>query len=133
MKKRVLVTIIVIVALILIWLFVRFIIGGNEDSWIKDKNGMYIKHGVPSQTPTEVLGQQESIVCALNLYQEKKNQEGMDFSSQCLGTCGDYAVDVVHVPRTSEDNLKENQCSDYPEKVKHFIELDKDGNIFRIV
>lgn len=132
MKKRVLVTIIVIVALILIWLFVRFIIGGNEDSWIKDSKGMWIKHGVPSQTPTEVLGQQEAIVCALALFQEKK-QEGMEFSSQCLGTCGDYAIDVVHVLRTSEDNLKENQCADYPENVKHFIELDKDGNIFRIV
>lgn len=132
MKKRVLITIIVIVALILIWLFVRFIIGGNEDSWIKDSKGMWIKHGVPSQIPDYVQEQQDAAVCALALFQEKK-QEGMEFSSQCLGTCGDYAIDVVHVLRTSEDNLKENQCADYPENVKHFIELDKDGNIFRIV
>lgn len=71
--------------------------------------------------------------CAKNLYEEKK-KEGINFSSQCLGTCFDYAVDVVHVPRSEEDNLPENQCKDYREgKVKHFIELDKDGRIVRIV
>jgi len=58
----------------------------------------------------------------------------MQFSSQCLGTIGDYAADIVHVPRNDEDNLAENQCEDYRRgKVNHFIELDKDGNIFRIV
>ena len=76
----------------------------------------------------------ESVVnCALNLYNEKKS-EGIVFSSQCLGSCLGYAVDIVHVPRTSEDNKVENQCEDYRNgKLKHFIELDKDGNIVRIV
>ena len=73
------------------------------------------------------------ISCALNLYNEKKS-EGIVFSSQCLGSCLGYAVDIVHVPRTSEDNKVENQCEDYRNgKLKHFIELDKDGNIVRIV
>ena len=75
----------------------------------------------------------EAVVCALQLYQQKK-AERMNFSSQCLGTCYDYAVDIVHVPRNEEDNKIENQCLDYRKgRVKHFIELDKDGSIFRIV
>jgi len=69
--------------------------------------------------------------CALDLYNNAK-KTGINFSSQCLGTCGNYAVDIVHVPRTNEDNLIENQCKDYiDKKVNHFIEIDKDGNIVR--
>ena len=76
---------------------------------------------------------QQAIECALQLYKEEKNK-GVDISSQCLGVWGDYAVDIVHVPRSSEDNLIENQCQDYRNgKVHHFIELDKNGNIVRIV
>ena len=57
----------------------------------------------------------------------------MKFSSQCLGVVGDYAVDIVHVPRTEEDNKIENQCEDFRTgKVNNFIELDKDGEIVRI-
>ena len=130
--KKLSYVIIILMSVIIILFVLRFFIGGNEDSWIKNEKGIWIKHGNPAQIPGKVLEQQDAVACALALFQEK-NQEGMDFSSQCLGTCGDYAVDVVHVPRNSEDNLKENQCSDYPEKAKHFIELDKDGNIFRIV
>jgi len=81
---------------------------------------------------------------ALRLYQEKKLQS-MQFNSQCLGVievpnddCDnsdyEYAVDIVHVPRTQEDNLAENQCEAYRNKsVSHFIELDKEGNVVRIV
>ena len=112
-----------------IFLFIRF----NEDSWIKDIKGVWIKHGSPSETPNYVIEQQEIISCSLNLYNQKKN-EGMNFSSQCLGKCDDYAVDIVHIPRISADDEIENQCSDYlNRKVNHFIELDKDGNIIRIV
>ncbi len=65
---------------------------------------------------------------------EKFNNFTEEKNSQCLGTCGDYAVDIVHVPRTEGDNLIENQCEDYKTgKVNHFIELDKNGEIVRIV
>ncbi len=81
-------------------------------------------------------GKEEITVQALALYEQKK-AEGMQFSSQCLGTVGNevkYVVDIVHVPRSSEDNLPENQCGDYRSgEVNHFIELDKDGNVVRIV
>jgi len=125
-------TLIVIVILVVVWIFVRFFIGGNEDSWIQDDRGVWIKHGVPYETPDYVIEQQDAISCAINLYDAAK--VSMEFSSQCLGTCGNFVVDIVHVPRSSEDNLVENQCEAYRNgDVTHFIELDKDGNIVKIV
>ena len=129
MKKWLAIGILIFLAVIISIVFLR----GSEDSWIKDKNGIYVKHGVPSETPTEVYEQQQAIECARGLYAQAKNS-GMQFSSQCLGTCKNYAVDIVHAPRTAEDNLIENQCEDYREgKVVHFIELDKDGEVVKIV
>ena len=102
----------------------------GEDSWIKNNKGQWIKHGNPAETPSYVLEQQQAINCALNKFEnftEEKN-------SQCLGVCGNYAVDIVHVPRIQEDNDVGNQCEDYISgKVNHFIELDKNGEVVRIV
>ena len=82
---------------------------------------------------SSVSKQRNAIDCAKKLYNQNK-LEGVEFESQCLGVCGDYAVDIVHVPRNSDDNKPENQCVAYREgDVNHFIELDKDGNIVRIV
>ncbi len=118
-----------IVVLILLLLILR----GSEDSWIKNEKGVYVKHGNPAKTPDYVLEQQEAISQAFQLYEQKKSG-GMQFSSQCLGSVLGYAVDIVHVPRSSEDNLAENKCEDYKNgEVSHFIELDKEGNIVRIV
>ena len=129
--KRTYLTIAIVVGILAIWLFIRFVLGGNEDSWIKDSRGVWIKHGNPSETPSLVLEQQQAVSCALNLYNTYEKE--LNLSSQCLGTCGNYAVDIVHVPRTSDDNLIENQCSDYNDgKVSRFIELDKYGEIVRI-
>jgi hypothetical protein len=126
------ISVVIVLMLVLIAGLLIFL-RGNEDSWIKDGRGVWIKHGNPASTPDYVLSQQEAVSCALNLYQEKKNS-GMNFSSQCLGTCGNYAVDVVHVPRSEEDNEIENQCTQYRErKVSKFIELDKEGEIVRIM
>jgi hypothetical protein len=126
---------ILIVVLLVIGFFMVFRPGG-EDSWIKDEKGEYVEHGFPSETPDYVKEQQIAIIQAKELYFQKK-QEGIEFSSQCLGTVGEeirYVVDIVHVPRNEEDDKLENQCEDYREgKVEHFIELDQEGNIFRIV
>ena len=119
------------VALIILAMFLVFRL--QEDSWIKDERGVYVKHGNPSETPDYASIQMEVIECANDLYNNSRD-EGLVFGSQCLGTCWDYAVDVVNVPRTAEDNLAENQCADYIEgKASHFVELDSDGNIIRIV
>jgi hypothetical protein len=108
------------------------VLRGDEDCWIKGANGTYVKHGNPSETPDYVQNQQDAAICALDLYHGKKS-EGMNFSSQCLGVCGNYAVDIVHVPRKAEDDKAENQCADYRDgKINYFIELDSEGNIFRI-
>jgi len=128
-KKACLAIGIVVLVLIIGWIFVRFVVGGSEDSWIKSSNGVWIKHGNPAVIPDYVLEQQETINCAVgkfDIFTESIN-------SQCLGTCGNYAVDIVHVPRNEEDDKPENQCADYRNGVvTHFIELDKNGEIVGI-
>ena len=69
MKKQYLILIIVLVLIVLFFIIFRL---RGEDSWIKDKRGVWIKHGVPFENPDYVLEQQEIINQALILYQEKK-------------------------------------------------------------
>ena len=90
---------------------------------------------VSDSVPAYIALQQRALYEAVQLYQRKK-AEGMNFSSQCLGVVAEenYVVDIVHVPRIAEDNLPENQCLEFLRgQVKHFIELDKNGNIIRVV
>jgi hypothetical protein len=132
MKKKYWYWIVGIIVLILIFIVVFRGFSG-EDDWIKNSRGVYIKHGNPASTPDYVTGQQNIINCAIGLYNNEKTKDVV-FNSQCLGKCSDYSVDVVNVPRTSEDNLVENQCSDFRNGVtKHFIELDKNGEVVRVV
>lgn len=120
---------IIIVALLMLTI-IFLVLRGNEDNWIKDSRGVWIKHGNPSETPNAVLQQQEAINCSL----EKFDNFTEEINSQCLGVCGNYAVDIVHVPRTGEDNLIENQCEEYGSGgVNHFIELNRNGDIVRII
>jgi hypothetical protein len=119
-------------AIILIVIFGMFLIlRGNEDSWIKNSMGVYIKHGNPSKTPIYVKEQQDAINCAKDLYSQAKNN-GIVFNSQCLGACSNYSVDIVHVPRNPEDDKLINQCKDYPRVTPDFIELDSNGVIVRV-
>lgn len=53
MNKKITIAIIVIFAIAGAWIFLRFVIGGDEDAWICD-NGQWIEHGVPSSPkPTD--------------------------------------------------------------------------------
>jgi hypothetical protein len=123
----------IIVAVFLILTVIFLVLRGNEDDWIKDSKGVWIKHGNPSETPTAVLQQQEAVNCSLEKFNSFTETEE-EINSQCLGICGDYVIDIVHVPRTAEDNLVENQCEEYRNgEVNHFIELDKKGILVRIV
>lgn len=120
------------IALILLAGLFLILLRGDEDTWIKDKNGIWIMHGNPSLIPEYVKTQQDAIACANQLYNNAKNNKTV-FNSQCLGRCSTYSVDIVNVPRNSEDNKPENQCSDFQNKITtNFIELDKNGNIVRI-
>ncbi len=121
----------IIVLIIVALICLRLFAGGGEDNWITDEKGIYIKHGNPSQVPDYVTQQKDALACAADLYNKAK--ETIMLSSQCLGTCLDYAVDIVHVPRTDEDNKDENQCLDFKAgNVHHFIEMDKEGNVVRV-
>lgn len=118
-----------VVVLIGAFIFLRM----NEDSWIKDGKGVWTIHGNPSETPVEAREQQEAISCASSLY-AVQNMNNAVFNSQCLGTCGNYSIDIVNVPRTSADDSNANKCSDYATgKTKYFIELNHNGGIVRIV
>ena len=120
-----------IVVLILIFIVVFRGFNGRKDSWIKT-NGAWIKHGNPLNIPSYILDS-DTLQCTLNLYQSAYTIN-MQFNSQCLGACGNYSIDIVNVPRNSDDNLPENQCSEYKNSItNHFVELDKDGNIVKIV
>ena len=130
MKKSIILAIIIIILIISLTLFILRV--NKEDVWIKQPNGIYIKHGNPSSMPEEVKQQKEIINCANNLYIKAKNK--MNLSSQCLGKCESYSIDIVHNPRTEEDSLNENQCQEYKNGItKNFLELDKNGNLIRIV
>ncbi|VVB82577.1 Uncharacterised protein [uncultured archaeon] len=111
--------------------FIRFFIG-EEDSWIKDSRGVWVKHGNPAETPNYVLKQQKVISCAGYTFAQLR-PNFTNFSSQCLGACDNYSIDLVHVPRTAEDDKTENQCKEYLNgETSNFIELDNKGNIVRI-
>ena len=119
-----------IIGLVALFIIIFLIFRANEDNWIKDSRGVWIKHGNPIETPDAILEQQEIINCSLG----KFNNFSEEINSQCLGACGDYAVDIINVPRTEEDNLIENQCADYNNgTISHFIELNKKGEIVRII
>jgi len=133
MKKKtygIVVAVAVIVILVGVFVFLRW----QEDTWIRSSTGEWVKHGEPSKIPEKVEIQQEALAEAESLYLTfKENTE--KFSSDCLGTTSNgYAVDMVHVPRTGEDDLEKNQCLDYLSgEVDKFIEVDKEGNIVRVV
>ena len=97
-KKGVMMITMGIIILGIIGGFVIFILlkMPSEDSWIKDDRGVWIKHGYPISKPTSVVIQEKAIRSALELY-ERKKEEGMNFSSQCLGDIGNYVVDLIKV------------------------------------
>lgn len=110
------------------------ILRGQEDTWIKDSRGVWVKHGNPTNTPDEVSAQQTLITKAQQMYNKTKSS-GQDLSNgPCLGSINDdWVVDIVHNPRTDVDNLNQNQCTDFlAGTAHHFIELDLNGNIIRI-
>ncbi|MBU0613122.1 hypothetical protein KKB10_03840 [Patescibacteria group bacterium] len=64
MNKKTTIAVIVILAIAGAWLVLRFIIGGDEDTWICD-NGVWVEHGVPSAPkPTDLCpgGEVEQIL-----------------------------------------------------------------------
>lgn len=69
------------------------------------------------------------------LFQQRK-EKGEDLESgPCLSNAlmPNWALDIVHNPRTAEDDLAQNQCPSTVEgRAAHFVELDIKGNLVRI-
>ncbi len=81
----------------------------------------------------EVATHDSFVSCASGLYAGLARAD-VSFDSQCLGVCGNYSVDIVHVPRNAVDDLPENQCREHRENITSgFIELDREGNVVRII
>jgi len=77
---------------------------------------------------------QEAIRRAKQLF-EHIQREGRDLDTgPCLSEeiLPGWCVDIAHDPRQPEDNLAQNQCQSYRTgRVRHFVELDPDGNLIR--
>jgi len=118
---------------VIIFLVIIFVLRGSEDSWIRDSRGVWIKHGHPKDTPQKVQEQQSLIETAKSLFASAQ-MNGQNLSNgPCLGAAEDYAVDITHNPRQPVDDEEKNQCQDYINgKLKNFIELDQNGEVFRI-
>lgn len=90
-------------------------------------NNAFVKG--PSKSEIEIAINQ-----AQYFYGQKK-MRGEDLSNgPCLteSLMPDFVVDIVHNPRLPIDDLPENQCQSYREgRVKHFVELDINGNLVR--
>ena len=116
------------VGIIVLVVIVVLVLKSSGDSWlVKKGENLDVGENVADEPGS-------SFLCALELYRQA-DATGMNFSSQCLGICGDFAVDIVHNPRDDAiDNLIENQCESFRNgEVNHFIELDQEGEIVRIV
>ena len=112
-------TLVIISIVLLIVLF--FIFSKDSNSY---ENGL--------QNP-KISSQDLALLDAKLLYDEKK-LESENFTSECLGVVRGYAVDVVNSPRDSQDDLPDNQCQEFLNgEVDKFIELDREGNLVRIV
>lgn len=127
-------TIYIIILAIAIGLAVILLVRGYEDSWIKDKRGVWVKHGSPQEKPAEVTNQENLVAKALTIYLDAKKDNKDLSNGPCLGEIEtDWALDVVNDPRKDIDDLAENQCADFNSgKAKHYIELDTNGSIVKI-
>lgn len=137
MKKIYLILAGILVLFILLLIILRGLSG--EDSWIKDSDGFWIKHGNPYETPANVLEQQKLIEEALKLYHDKI-EEGVDFhvfssDKQSLGVSldGNYGFFVVWTPENGKVDMQRYSNLDETGKLKNFVLLDRDGNVVRVV
>jgi len=77
-----------------------------------------------------------SVVQKCQLKCSMAEKKGADMSpGPCLGAVeADWVCDVAHVPRTSADDLPENQCADFREgRAHHFVEVTPDCQLIREV
>ncbi len=67
-NKKIPTVIIAVIAILTIWFFIRFVVGGPEDTWIC-VDGEWVKHGAPSASmPTELCGEKPQAEKTIKLY-----------------------------------------------------------------
>lgn len=77
MKKKILITIIVVFFILGSLLIIRFLIGGDEDTWIC-QNGEWVKHGNPSrEKPAASCGEEKEEKVLLSLPFNKNDLPSM--------------------------------------------------------
>jgi len=90
----------------------------------------------PKSSGKKITSFEEDLVQqAQQIYFQKKAQK-VDFTNgPCISDnlASSYVVDIAHEPRQAIDDLPENQCPAFLSgKIKHFIELNPEGNLIRI-
>lgn len=86
------------------------------------------------QKPTPKSEIDSAINQAKFLYQQKKQRGDSLANGPCLSDAlmPGWVADTVHSPRSEIDDLPENQCPSFREgRVRHFVELDMEGDLVR--
>ena len=83
----------------------------------------------------DLVAERERAVAQAQALYAQQRADGVDFSKgPCLAEelIEGWAADIVHTPRTAEDDLPENQCQSYRAgRAFRIVELDPDGNVIR--
>src|SRR4051812_40128921 len=83
-----------------------------------------------------VYNEQDTAVNQSKVLYNQRKTAGVDFKDgPCLSNAiiPGWVLDIAHDPRQPVDDLPENQCSAFREgSVKHFVELDPEGNVIRV-
>ena len=68
-------------------------------------------------------------------YKQKLERKDSLESGPCISDAlmDGWVADIVHSPRTHEDDLPENQCPSYVQgRAKHIVELDTEGRVVKV-
>jgi len=117
MRKKLLSTIIILVLIFVAWAFLRFVIGGPEDTWICD-NGQWVKHGnpkalMPDSSCGEQLNQNQDISNEIVVSQPQANaiiSGTIQVMGQARGQWFFEAVFPVQLINENEELISQTQA-----------------------
>lgn len=97
---------------------------------------IFITNNTPSKYKPGIWPEADMAVSQAKHVYSLAKQRGVNFSTgPCLSNSlrSGWVLDIVHNPRTPEDDLPENQCGTYLNgQATHFVELDPEGNLIRV-
>ncbi len=115
MKKnaKVLVAVFVLIGAVLV---LRFVLGGNEDTWIC-QNGAWVKHGNPSQPqpviPCEKEGQSIEEIAPTGEYKKVSFEESQKIAQDFASSTSTYKYDGEGLKLNSSESLKCPYCWEF--------------------